>query len=486
MISTGRFLGEGADLDNLDCLILAYPFAFEGKLVQYMGRVQRTEITPIIYDYRDILIDYLEKQFRQRNRHYKKLMNAGQLEKFEELTLIFNENKVFVNSDVCVLPISCLDLSVEVEKFKEGIAWKVRVLNYDEESGELITEIIDYHAKPELNSTKQALLQFLIIDKLKFRSIDTANLLSVVQLKKIPIVQQMSEPVINYEAPNLVKKSSTRHLERTLFKTMKVPFNKILFLHACVSFPLFIDELKQEITFEIGNFDIRPEFEAIKDYFIKILKKKLIVVEIEIHYSDSEIISATASSEDIDKINSSIIDSVRFEFVKKEILTFKGKADGLSILNTLDNLLGQENQVAGKLFKSEEELIDDILNIKNSKHYHQLQYLSSQHLSSVLKIRFVINPFSFLFLLVGDKKYHIVWETLNSEEATYVWHFEKSMDALRNGLKEIETILNEIKSTSKLDFLRKEHDNFSRIIHDYTDIKSGFTVWKGILEQKLE
>lgn len=79
LISTGQFLGEGTDLDNLECLILAYPFAFEGKLIQYMGRVQRTEVTPIIYDYRDIHIDYLQKQFRQRNRHYKKLMNTGQI-----------------------------------------------------------------------------------------------------------------------------------------------------------------------------------------------------------------------------------------------------------------------------------------------------------------------------------------------------------------------------------------------------------------------
>lgn len=59
------------------------------------------------------------------------------------------------------------------------------------------------------------------------------------------------------------------------------------------------------------------------------------------------------------------------------------------------------------------------------------------------------------------------------------------MDALRQGLKEIETILNEIKATSKLDYLRKEHDNFSRIIHDYGDVKNGFTVWKGYLEEKL-
>jgi hypothetical protein len=48
------------------------------------------------------------------------------------------------------------------------------------------------------------------------------------------------------------------------------------------------------------------------------------------------------------------------------------------------------------------------------------------------------------------------------------------MDALRGGLKEIEIILIEIKATSKVGYLKKEHDNFSRIIHDYSDAKSGF------------
>ena len=90
-----------------------------------------------------------------------------------------------------------------------------------------------------------------------------------------------------------------------------------------------------------------------------------------------------------------------------------------------------------------------------------------------------------MFLLQGEKKYHIVWETLNSEEATYVWHFEKTMDALRNGLYEIEGVLNEIKNTGKQDYLNKEHSNFSRIIHDYSATLKGFVVWKGILEQRL-
>jgi hypothetical protein len=126
-----------------------------------------------------------------------------------------------------------------------------------------------------------------------------------------------------------------------------------------------------------------------------------------------------------------------------------------------------------------------LLAIKSSKHYDHLQYLSSQHLSSVLKVRFVLEPFSFLFLLQGDTQYHIVWETLNSEEATYVWHFEKSIEALRRGLKEIEVILQEIKTTSKQDYLKKEHTNFSRIIHDYSDKKKGFVQWKAVLEERI-
>lgn len=119
-------------------------------------------------------------------------------------------------------------------------------------------------------------------------------------------------------------------------------------------------------------------------------------------------IASVTSSEDIDKINTGIIDSIRFEFVKREIYAFKGKAENSPILHTMDNLLSKQNIGVAPLFESERDLIDDLLNIQNSKHYYHLKYLSAQHLSPILKIRFVINPFSFLFLLDGDKNYHIV------------------------------------------------------------------------------
>lgn len=74
VISTGQFFGEGIDISNLECLFIVYPFAFEGKLIQYIGRIQRSKNPPVIFDYRDSKIDYFEKMFKQRKRYYNKLL----------------------------------------------------------------------------------------------------------------------------------------------------------------------------------------------------------------------------------------------------------------------------------------------------------------------------------------------------------------------------------------------------------------------------
>jgi superfamily II DNA or RNA helicase len=76
LISTGQFFGEGMDIENLDCLFLVYPFSFEGKLIQYIGRIQRSKGRQTIFDYRDKNIDYCEKLFKKRNRYYRKMIQT--------------------------------------------------------------------------------------------------------------------------------------------------------------------------------------------------------------------------------------------------------------------------------------------------------------------------------------------------------------------------------------------------------------------------
>jgi len=59
-LSTGQFFGEGIDIRGITCLILAFPFSFEGRLAQYIGRMRDIGEQKLIIDYRDQLIPFLE------------------------------------------------------------------------------------------------------------------------------------------------------------------------------------------------------------------------------------------------------------------------------------------------------------------------------------------------------------------------------------------------------------------------------------------
>lgn len=142
LIATGQFIGEGTDIGVLDCLVLAYPFSFEGKLVQYIGRVQRSPVAPVIHDYRDYRIEYFDNLFKQRNKYYRKLMKTGQLANPDEILLVFQGAGFYINTTGILLPVDCIDLPLPVEEFKDSVVWKLRVNSYNEEEGELFGEIM--------------------------------------------------------------------------------------------------------------------------------------------------------------------------------------------------------------------------------------------------------------------------------------------------------------------------------------------------------
>ena len=76
LMSTGSLIGEGFDLPELDALILATPLSFEGRMVQYAGRIHRlalgkTEVQVI--DFVDSYSGMLLKMYRNRIRAYQKM-----------------------------------------------------------------------------------------------------------------------------------------------------------------------------------------------------------------------------------------------------------------------------------------------------------------------------------------------------------------------------------------------------------------------------
>jgi hypothetical protein len=357
LITTGQYFGEGTDVQNITTLFLVYPFAFEGKLVQYIGRVQRSEIAPTIYAYRDHKILYLEKLFQKRNAYYNKIKT----------------NDLKTGSDE-----------------SEAISGKIN--------------------------------------------------------------ERIEVPI----------------------ETLEFKFGSIAFKYRC---EVFNDE---EIDFEIENLNIRPEFSVLKPYFIKFMKKDSVNIHIQATVQHNRLIFKSAASIDLDRINREVIDSVKFRFLNKGII--KGVPSGKTNLLDAQQLQGGEAQ---PLYDSDEDLLENILSLKDYKHHRHLRYLSKIHESSILKLRFVLEPFSFVFLVSGIQQYHVVWETLDTEEATYIWHIEKAVHELTLKVREIDRLLGEIRINGRQAYLDTNADNFSRIVHDYSDDPKGFILWKDLLEEKL-
>lgn len=366
LLTTGQYFGEGSDLNNATCLFLVFPFSFEGKLIQYIGRVQRGTLTPVIYDYHDRKVDYLHRLFLKRNVYYRKI--AWQASLFDE--------------------------PVEVD-----------------------------------------------------------------------VAQKQEEYVLDLKV-------------KTPIETLDFQYGSVAFIYTVVKFNI-------DLRFEIEHLHVRPEFDVLKPYFTRVLNAKYILVDLYAEFQNGKLVSQLAISEDLARINQEIIESVKFRFVEKGIIGRNVLPPGANEL--LNHEQVQNNATGGQLlYNSGEELLDATLKNEKAKHYRQLRYLADRHERTVLKLRFVLSPFSFVFLLAGEDKFHIVLETLDTEEATYIWHVPKDKQLLREALKGIEQHLSIIRQHGRQYFLDTSPTDFSRLVHDYSDGVKGFIIWKDMLEERLE
>jgi superfamily II DNA or RNA helicase len=76
LVATGSYLGEGFDWPELDTLFLAFPLAFKGRVVQYVGRLLRTHHAKHrveLHDYVDTRIPVLDRMHNKRLPAYRTL-----------------------------------------------------------------------------------------------------------------------------------------------------------------------------------------------------------------------------------------------------------------------------------------------------------------------------------------------------------------------------------------------------------------------------
>jgi superfamily II DNA or RNA helicase len=74
LLATGKLVGEGFDLPQLDTLFLTFPVSWKGVVQQYVGRIHRRHAGKDkvrVYDYADLNVPVLAASFRRRLKSYK-------------------------------------------------------------------------------------------------------------------------------------------------------------------------------------------------------------------------------------------------------------------------------------------------------------------------------------------------------------------------------------------------------------------------------
>lgn len=421
----------------------------------------------------------------------------------EVLIIHFRNNKAYLTESKW-LPIEQTNIERPVH-FIEGAYWKVSVLNYNRENGVLFGSIIHHGISDSTIPTYPPKLSTEVngIRRLSFKDIPTHILLQSTFNPSKTYAPTQNHPEL--PTSSILASSGTSipynewlktvplhqlaasEIEREIKITWPKAIKDINFQLGKVCFKHTIAEIKQDVEFTIYNETLREEFDAVKNYISNVLDTKKITVSATIKVKGLKVIEVTASSPEINKITPELFEKVRYEFITVAIKRRldEEQAEKVMTMEEFMEALSEREVTATTIYQKEEELIEDLLKITQTKHYKHLRYLSSKHDNKVMKLRFLIKPFSYIFLLAGKEQYYLVWETLDTKEATYIWHCDKSLTALKDTFKKVEQVIRTIKQQGKKAYLDELEEGFQRIQHVYTEEVNGFIKWKDELETLL-
>ncbi len=405
------------------------------------------------------------------------------------LQLGFSNQQAFLLADL-QLPLKQIELGPVniVYTSRKNNAWLISVIETRENGTILVVEVSDYNLPfIEFPLHQQKLQNDLVkVKKIQFIRLDTAGLLQSFRQTNIQIetgtvfnpIPEKILPIVSEKLPQP---------PREIQESFTIAFQELEFILGGVRFLKKLNDFNKPVEITITNYELRGEFDAVRNYFSNVLNTKRIDVRIRAKLNGEEITIVEARSPQIDKINKEIIENVKFEFVQNS-LKKKHRPDIEVNLLTMEEYFkhyGEEKLRPNAFFENENKLFENILSIKQTKHYHHLRFLSQHHVHNIMKLRFVHTPLSFVFLLQGERHYHLVWETLDTKEATYIWHCDKTIEALKNQVRKIEDIINIVKVQGKNAYINSSDDQFRRIYHDYSALQHGFLKWKNNLESYL-
>lgn len=315
--------------------------------------------------------------------------------KGQELKIIFKTDLAFLTEEVA-LDFNQVKISHSSVKFQAPAFWTIRVINHIENENRLFVEILSYQVgETKFSSAQLELVDILIsIEKVTFKSIDTTGLLSTLHSKEpVKVLPPKQEMVYRRATPILTETGFEREpVKATYNEPFSILIKDVTFLSGKVVFEKKLQQFKKPIEFQISNEIIIEAYDAIKNYFASVLKTKIIQVVPTITTMDGVITSINATSIEIEKIDKTLIEEVKFEFIK---VVRRKESSSDKQLFTIDDYLetfAGEDFKKLHFFKDDHEFFENLLEKSETKHYKHLRFLSSKHKHDILKLRIVHNP----------------------------------------------------------------------------------------------
>jgi hypothetical protein len=410
-----------------------------------------------------------------------------------ELILIFDTDKGYITREK-YFTLNELGLGSFGSVFKKTACLELKILKYFPSECRIFVEIISYKSgNTEFSKHQNRITEDLKkIKKVSFKDVHTEAMLRLMNSKEKSFVYTpnlVKAKINNTESPffNIPKTPVQNIIPATQKKIFSnvffLPLEEIKFKDGSVSFSISHIEFDRPLDLSIQNTFIQKEFDSIKEYFGNVLGTKNIEVKVKIEIDNGDYEILSVESKEIKQIDVNLIDSVRFVMLKrlrkKQLNTDIDK--NLFTKEEYIETFGENKNVLKSFFKSDQQLFNGILDISETKHYKHLRLLSQKHSHVKLKLRFVHKPFSFVFFVEGGINDFIIWETLDTEEATYIWPVGKDQFADQI-IAKIERTISHIKKSGKLDYIKFNQDDLERIYHDYSESIDGFAKWKRELE----
>lgn len=262
-------------------------------------------------------------------------------------------------------------------------------------------------------------------------------------------------------------------------KTCDVAIEDLLFGDGKISFTRFVHFRTGEITFEIIYAGSRKEFDAVKGYFEKVLRRKTVKCQIAVEVIGRVIQSQSALFSDDDPFNKAVIEEVDDYILQANV--FNNEEEIAVVEEKIKQLISLEEEE-----RSLEGLLEKLGKIKKSKHYYHLRHLSSLHDPDLFRLRMTGRPASFIFVLRGEQDCHLVWETYETEEATYIWKLTtRDRVLLHQEMSDLLETIKSLRKSNKLAYIRSHPAGLTRLVHDYSQADGGLEKWKEALREAI-